>query len=68
MVFSPATEQGSGVILALTGATDNQSNQVALRRHMTTRFPLCLVLMELASQLELRNMDLELKWRPREGA
>ena len=66
MIFSPPTSQGTGVTLALTGATDNQSNMYALRRHMTTRFPLCVVLMELASQLELRNMDLELRWRPRE--
>ena len=33
---------------------------------MTTKFPLCCVLMELSEQLQARSMALRLNWLPRE--
>ena len=37
-----------------------------VKRMLTTKFPLCLVAMELASQLTVRHLDLCLAWRCRE--
>ena len=33
---------------------------------MTTRFPLCTVVMELAAQAEMRGVRMEVEWTPRE--
>eukprot|EP00974_Lingulodinium_polyedra_P004556 428246-Lingulodinium_polyedra.AAC.1 len=37
-----------------------------LGRSLTTSFPLCLIAMEAAAQLEERGMDLSLTWVPRD--
>eukprot|EP00969_Alexandrium_andersonii_P298755 13207213-Alexandrium_andersonii.AAC.1 len=37
--------------LCLEGTTDNFGNQYAVKKFMTTKFPLCGVLMQLASRL-----------------
>ena len=37
-----------------------------MQKHMTTRFPLCLILMELSSQLDAMKIDLDLSWRSRD--
>ena len=49
----------------MTATTDNQGNQAVIRRCLTTRFPLCLVLMELSTWLEDLDMELDLQWRRR---
>jgi len=66
MLFTKPALEGSDVALSLSGSTDNLGNVYALRKHMTTKFPLCLMVMELSAQLEARNIDLRLLWRPRE--
>ena len=50
--------------LGLTAGTDNRGNSYLLERCMTTKYPLCVVLMETASQMQQRGLDLRLGWLP----
>ena len=50
----------------VSGWTDNRGSTFAVDRLMTTKFPLCCVVMELASQLERAGLRLGLRWVPRE--
>ena len=62
--------EGPGVdgraVLGGTGITDNKGNGYVIARLMTTKFPLCVVLMELVEQLEARGSWLKLSWVPRQ--
>jgi len=49
----------------ITGMTDNAGNEVVLTKLMTSKFPLVVILTEMASQLKEKNMDLNLEWVPR---
>ena len=62
------SEKGSGIHgrMTLSGFTDNQGNPFVLDKMMTTAFPLSVILMELAVQLDLARLCLELGWVPRE--
>ena len=66
VLFRPAAEHLSGGVASLTASGDNQSNRYTLDRFATTKFPLSIVLMELAEQLEASNLLLNVCWRPRE--
>jgi hypothetical protein len=46
--------------------TDNRGNSFALTRLMSTKYPLCLLVMELAVALEQRSLALTAEWAPRE--
>ena len=48
------------------GITDNQGNPYAVGRMMSTRFPMNVLVMELATTLELAGTWLDLKWQPRD--
>ena len=50
----------------LAGSTDNQGNSWLLSLLMTSKFPLLVVLGELAVQLRCRNLHLDLDWVPRD--
>jgi len=63
-LLTPENAAGPGSI-GLTGLTDSQVASKVLARGMSTTYPLCCVAMELAAQLERRNLDLELEWIPR---
>ena len=58
---------GATGLIPITAGTDNQGNQHLVRKMLTTKYPLCLVAMELAAQLTLKHLDLRLDWRPRES-
>ncbi len=59
--------QGSGRgCLTLKAFTDNKGNSFALNRLSTTKFPLNVVVMELAIVLEELALLLDLRWVPRE--
>lgn len=45
--------------------TDNRSNSFLLDRMITTKYPLGVVLMELAAQSQLRGVSLRARWIPR---
>ena len=50
----------------MSAVTDNQGNESVIKKCLTTKFPLCLVLMELTTWLEELDLDLELQWRRRD--
>ncbi len=52
--------------IIIPGITDNRGNRYAVTRLQSSRYPLCAVVMEIATQLELRGARLELSWAPRE--
>ena len=52
-------------LATLTCGTDNQGNSFLLDKLMTTKYPLGIVLMELACQLGRRRAALHARWIPR---
>ena len=60
---SGASQRGSVMLPLLT---DNRGNSFALSRLMSTKYPLCLLVMELAVALEQRSLALTAEWAPRE--
>ena len=50
----------------ITGETDNQGITLAMRKFMSTKWPLSALLVELSEQLRRRNIELHLDWLPRE--
>ena len=66
MVFSPAPEWGTGdSAVTLSALTDNLGNTHVLKKFGSSKYPLSVVAMELASQLDRRGIDLDLQWVPR---
>ena len=67
MVLMPTPEQvpASTGLATLTCGTDNQGNTFLLDKLMTTKYPLAVVLMELACQLGRRRAALHARWIPR---
>ena len=57
------TKQGA---LTLKAYTDNKGSTFALNRLTTTKFPLNIVVMEIATILEELGLRLDLKWVPRD--
>ena len=51
---------------SITGFTDNASNSFVVDKYLSTKFPVSLVLMELAYQLGGMEVSLNLHWIPRE--
>jgi len=67
ITLGPPPGQGrsrGSVLLPL--CTDNRGNTHALTRLMSTKYPLCLWVMELAATLEERGLLLDAAWAPRE--
>lgn len=64
---APKSDSPRRALMRCTGLTDNQGNQFVVRRLMTTKFPLCAVLMQLTSTLADRSLWLDLEWTPRES-
>ena len=67
VVFVPVTERkgDAAALVSLTCSTDNQGNSFLLDKLLTTRYPLGVVLMELAHQMKKRRMVLRARWLPR---
>ena len=55
-----------GKMVRLSGATDNKGNSHVVSKSLTTKFPLCVVLMQLTADLGERGFELDLRWTPRE--
>ena len=49
----------------LSGQTDNLGNTAVLSKLMSSKFPLVVILTELASRLRSLDLDLSLDWIPR---
>ena len=66
MVFGPGSEWATGESrVTLSALTDNLANTHVLRKFGSCRYPLSIIAMELASQLDLLGLDLDLQWVPR---
>jgi hypothetical protein len=65
LAFS-GTGDGGFRRLRLIGTTDNLGNKGAVARCMTTSFPLCAALMELAARQAKSGREVVLRWAPRE--
>ena len=48
--------------MTLRGVTDSLSNTFVLSRMMTSKFPLVVILGELAAQMRAKDMELGLEW------
>ena len=67
VLLSPSKlAQGTLGTVVVTGLTDSLVSSSVPTRGMSTKFPLCVVSMELAAQLEARGAELLLGWIPRE--
>jgi hypothetical protein len=67
MVLVPRTDPRgeTSAVLSLSCGTDNQGNSHLLDRMLTTKYPLGVVLMELAHQMRTRRLVLRAHWLPR---
>ena len=67
MVLMPEVKTSSECLgtVSLTCGTDNQGNMFLMDKLLTTKYPLGVVLMELASQLGRRGATLRADWIPR---
>ena len=52
-------------VITLSASTDNLGNTYVLRHFMSCKFPLSIVVMELAAQLHGMGMEMDLNWIPR---
>ena len=64
--FGDAWPVGATGEIRLQGVTDNQGNSFAVTKLMSSKFPLVVILAEVAAQLRQRSMALSLGWAPRE--
>ena len=66
MVFAPgSTWVRGGAAVTLTAYTDNLANTHVLKKFGSSRYPLSIIAMELAVQLDMAGIDLQLQWVPR---
>ncbi len=65
LLAEPGAPAADG-LLVVSGYTDNRGNKYVLSRLQSQRYPLNVITMELAAQLEHRGMRLSLDWAPRE--
>ncbi len=65
-LFAPFLRANTRGTVELCGFTDNQGNSHALTKLVTSKFPLCCVVMELSVALEALDLQLALAWAPRE--
>lgn len=50
----------------ISGVTDNIGNSYVIKKLMTTKIPMCAILMQLTSILARKGLWLDLRWTPRE--
>ena len=65
MVFTKNEKGGERGVLLLTDLTDNSGNTSALSRLMSSKFPLVVIMTEMAAQLQAKEAELDLHWIPR---
>ena len=52
--------------MRLTAFTDNASNTYVAKKYLSSKFPLSVILLELAAQLKKIGLELDLCWVPRD--
>ena len=58
-------DQGSSRVFHISAGTDNLGNRHLVSRFLTTKYPFCVVLMQLAWILHTQDLELRLDWLPR---
>ena len=67
VLFAPyLSDSPSRPTLLIPAWTDNQSNGFSLNKLLTTKFPLCAVIMELAVRMEEAKARVDVHWTPRD--
>ena len=67
LAFGPGESlDNTALKIQVPAFTDNRGNGYVINKLMTTRFPLCAIVMELAAQAEMRGVRMEAEWTPRE--
>ena len=67
VLFAPYLfDSPSRPTLLIPAWTDNQSNGFSLNKLLTTKFPLCAVIMELAVRMEEAKARVDVHWTPRD--
>ena len=61
---APEGHEAAGTV-TMTGLTDSRVAAAVVGKGSTSSFPLCLLAMELSSQMESRGLHLDLQWVPR---
>ena len=64
--FGDAWPAGSSGEVRLQGLTDNLGKSFAVTKLLPSKFPLVVILAELAAQLRARKMALSVGWTPRD--
>ena len=65
MVFVDEESGNAKGTLNLSGMTDNLGNTSALAKLMSPKFPLIVIMTEMAAPLQAREAELDLQWIPR---
>ena len=68
MALTPTLPRRSDATMTVQGFGDNRGSKYALSHLQSSKFPLCVLVMELSAQLEARAQRLEMTWIPREGS
>ena len=58
--------EGSGINVMVEAFTDNQGNSFALKKGMSTKYPLTVLIMELSELMAQRKLQVNLKWVKRD--
>ena len=66
VVFGRQWPRAASSLIKVSAATDNKGNACILPKLMTTKFPLVVILAEIAEQLRINRWSLDLEWTPRE--
>ena len=67
MLFSGnGGSKGRRTSMRLTALTDNVANSYVLKKYLSCKFPLSIILLELSCQLKKAGMELDLHWIPRD--
>ena len=56
-----------GALITMSGSTDNLGNSYVVHKLMTTKFPLCVILMQLCLDLNRKGAALDLDWVRRDN-
>ena len=66
MLFGPEAKWSrKGGAVTLSAYTDNAGNSHVLRKFASSKYPLSILVMEMAAQLDVFDAELELAWVPR---
>lgn len=66
MLLAPEAKwKGGRSVAVISATTDNLGNTFVLQKFMSCKYPLSIVVMELACQLRKHQLEMDLSWAPR---